>query len=245
VATTPEARRAEVIKALLLTGAVKPSGWSSQVDRPLDRHFGAGRVRVDRSHAILAAGRAQPRASVDGEDGAASDTSTAGASAGWDFRSPSAGDELVYELVVPDAGMELTVSAVWHRRVAGNVSREAGTGRPRWNDFSRVADFDLLLEHAVEDGTWVAAGASRSRVDNVEHIHLPTAEAGRYRLTVSRRDRHADAWGVAVAWLAAPEAGQAADAPEVDDAGEADEADEAPEVDEAADAGAAAVDGDE
>lgn len=198
VRTDPEARRAEVIKALLLSGAVKPDGWTSTIERPLDRFFGAGRVRVDRSHAILAAGRITPRESQ------ASEETGSRPSAGWDFRAASPGESLVYELSVPDDGSALTVSAVWHRRVAGNLSRDPATGRPRWNDFARIANFDLTLEHLSPDGSWQPAGESRSGVDNLEHLYLPAPRPGVYRLTVQRQDRHADAWDAAVAFLAAP-----------------------------------------
>ncbi len=206
VQATPEVRRAEVVKAVLLTGAVKPEGWSADTERPLDRHFGAGRMRIDRSYAVLAAGRAVPRTSD------AAESASHPRAAGWDFRALDVGGDAVYEVEVPDDGSTLSITAVWHRRVAGNLSRDPATGRPRWNDFARVADFDMTLAHQADDGTWQPAGESRSRVDNVEHIHLPTAEPGLYRLTVQRQDRHADAWDVAIAFLAAPPASVSTDA---------------------------------
>lgn len=196
--TNPQACRAQTIKALLLTGAQKPEDWSCTPDRPLDPRFGAGRLRVDQSHAIFEAGRAQPR--KPGDENAQGPQYAAGPPSGWDVQAVDLGRTLVYDLQVIEDGTPLTATVVWNRRVAGNLSREAGSGKPRWNDFARVADFDLRLERLDGEGRWTLVAQSISRVDNVEHVYAPAAASGRYRLLVPRLDRHAGPWEVAVAW---------------------------------------------
>ncbi|MCC7146728.1 MAG: hypothetical protein IT443_09800 [Phycisphaeraceae bacterium] len=56
----PDARRAAVIRAVLLAGAQKLPGWKQEAGKPLDGRLGAGRVRVDQSYQILTAGPMSP-----------------------------------------------------------------------------------------------------------------------------------------------------------------------------------------
>ena len=215
---------AEVVKAALLAAAAKPPGWANdpEAGHPLDEHLGAGRVDVDATLRVLeggpvAAGEPIQRA------------------AGWAFAEagPGGGEELTWELDLPvDAG-PLSVVATWHRRIAGRtVKARLGDGGPvvtRWLTAPRLADLDLVLERLDAGGAASAREviASRSRVDNVEHLFWPETPAGRYRLRVVRAQGQ-EPWDVAVAWRLRP-AGEVAIEPEPEPEAQREEPEPGPE----------------
>ncbi|BAM05015.1 hypothetical protein PSMK_28560 [Phycisphaera mikurensis NBRC 102666] len=197
---------AEVVKAALMAGAAKPPGWSHDpaAGKPLDDHLGAGRVDADAALRVLQGGPLPPGAPI---------RSVAGY--GFAELGAAAGAELAWTLDLPvDAG-PLSVVAVWHRRIAARTIRgRVGGGGPvveRWATAPRLADLDLVLEREVGGGA-SEVQASRSRVDNVEHVLLPSTPRAAYRLRVTRRAA-GEPWDVAVAWRLRP-AGDAAVEPE-------------------------------
>lgn len=181
------ARRPEVIKAVLLSGAEKPEGWRPEPGRPLARHWGAGRVRLDHSYRILTHGPVDPESTTERY--------------GWAFRTvePNAVADVWRLDSAADLGTSI-ITITWHRRVDGRTTRNLVTSGSLWLDIPRLADFDLQLVHIDDRGETHVIGTSQSTIDNVEHLHFPTLPAGRYRIEVTRKDELAEAWGYALAW---------------------------------------------
>jgi hypothetical protein len=157
------------VKALLLTGAVKPADWTHTDTTPLDPNYGAGVLNVFNSYQELAGGRNRPSAS--GLSGAGHAPLTSGtvtnAASGWDYRgiASSATEEGVshYRIVTTGTGALITTLA-WnkgYRRTAIN----------RLDLFVYDAAGDLLAQ-------------SISAVDNVQHIYLTGLGPGAYEIEV-------------------------------------------------------------
>jgi hypothetical protein len=193
------APRAEVIKAVLLAGALKPKGWAPEPGKPLDEHLGAGIVRVDRSYKVLMAGPSEP--------------DVIASMRGWAFDSLKPGDRRTYDLEFATAVDDLSLVLVWHRRIDGRRATHLLTGHPIWLNTPRLANLDLRLvrvdadasDHGVTDGalTPELPMESSSAIDNVEHVFAQRLPAGRWRIEVTRRDDGLDeAWDYAVAWFA-------------------------------------------
>jgi hypothetical protein len=181
------ARRAEVIKAILMAGADKPQGWKPAPGKPLDEHLGAGRVRFDRSLEMLEAG--QPSGGQITRR------------CGWQFASLRPGEKAALEFDSPGGLGELSVMLVWHRRIEGRLAQDLATRRMHWLDTPRLANFDLLL-HATDDaGATQQVARSAGTIDNVEHLWQRDLPAGRYRIEVVRQpDEIDEAWDYALAW---------------------------------------------
>lgn len=194
----PGAQRAEVIKAVLLAGAVKPQGWAPEPGKPLDEHLGAGIVRVDRSYKILMAGPSEPDA--------------AAGVRGWSFDSLKPGGRRTYDLELATAVDDLSLVLVWHRRIDGRRATHLLTGNPIWLNTPQLANLDLRLTRVDIDAMdrGLAEGAvapelrleSSSTIDNVEHVFAQHLPAGRYQIEVNRRDGLDEEWDYAVAWFA-------------------------------------------
>ncbi|MEM9418648.1 MAG: S8 family serine peptidase [Planctomycetota bacterium] len=187
------ANRAEVIKAALLSGATKPEGWQPLPDQPLDSHLGAGVVNVDRSLRILAAGPAKPGEQIK-------------RLSGWSFPTLKKDATASYALKLPIDTGPATFTITWHRRIDGRVAigvrKETQEKVAVWLDGPRLIDLDLRLISII-DGQESVLATSTSRVDNVEHIHVPSLAKGEYRIEIVRDAEHNELeedWDVALAW---------------------------------------------
>ncbi|NBC10417.1 MAG: hypothetical protein GVY24_01615 [Planctomycetes bacterium] len=186
------AARSELIKAVLMAGAIKPEGWAREPGKPLDEHLGAGMVRLDRSLAILRGGQAKP--------------GTVRQRYGWDFGQAGADQTVGYTFDVRQSLGPASIMLVWNRRIDGRtiIAMPKGATRPikGWVHAPRLADFDLRLLEINDAGEAVEMQLSASALDNVEHLYLPVLVPGRYRLEVIRRSDDApDAfWDYALAW---------------------------------------------
>ncbi len=182
----PDAGRSEVIKAVLMAGASKSRKWRAKAGKPLDEHLGAGVVRFSYSYAVLRAGPTVQGAELEDY--------------GWDFQSLEPGGTWVYELNLQQAMGEVSVVLVWNRRIDGRQVEDLVTGKSRWLDTPRLADFDL--KWSVTDGQerGQVLSESASKVDNVEHVYLKQVPSGRHRLIVTRADERDEAWDFAIAW---------------------------------------------
>ncbi|MBB6429397.1 S8 family serine peptidase [Algisphaera agarilytica] len=190
----PTANRAEVIKAALLSGATKPEGWEPLPGQPLDNHLGAGVVHLDRSLRILAAGPANPGEQIK-------------RLAGWSFPTVKQDATASYRLKLPIDTGPASFTITWHRRIDGRVAiatrKDTQEKLAVWLDGARIADLDLRLISIDGDQESVLA-ESTSRVDNVEHIHVPSLAKGEYRLEIVRDPAHNELeedWDVALAWV--------------------------------------------
>lgn len=193
------AARAELIKAVLMAGAVKPAAWAPADGKPLDEHFGAGVVNIDHALTILRAGQTPPGQVRQRH--------------GWDVRAAHADATYRYHLDVRDALGPVSIMLTWHRRIDGRtiIAMPRGASQPirAWINAPRLADFDLRLIEVRDDGSERVMLHSASRIDNVEHLYLPVMLPGRYRLDVVRQpDDHDDpTWDYALAWRIEDEAG--------------------------------------
>jgi len=200
------AGKAEVIKAVLLTGAVKPRAWKPKPGKPLDEHLGAGVVHFDHSLQILQAGPADP--------------GRLPKRMGWDFRkiNPDQTHAYTFQLAAPMG--EASVTLVWNRRItslsaggegarnSGNSEgspseskKKSGGGGGGWLGLPRTADLNLRLIHIDDRGDEHDLAVSESRIDNVEHLYLKGLSPGRYRLEVTRRaTTYNEPWDYALAW---------------------------------------------
>lgn len=182
----PPAARSELIKAVLMAGAVKPPSWQPHPEKPLDEHLGAGMVRFDNSYVIHASGQFAPGRLVGRR--------------GWDVRSLSHDGTVSYPFVAGAPMGEYSLMVVWNRRVDGRVITDLQTDQPRWIDDARLANFDLRLLRIDSNGSETVIVDSLSTVDNIEHIYLPEIDKGRYRIDLNRTDRHQEEWEYAIAW---------------------------------------------
>ena len=182
----PAARRPETIKAVLLAGADKPPGWTRQPGKPLAQHYGAGRVRLDRSYHILKLGPVEP--------------GLVNSRYGWGFRSVEPGASQTWRFDCPAELGQASIVLTWHRRIDGQIVQDPVSGEACWIAQPRLADFDMSLVRVDDDGVCQTVASSAGRLDNVEHIYLARTLPGRYRLEVTRRDMLEEAWDCAIAW---------------------------------------------
>lgn len=199
------AGKAEVIKAVLLVGAVKPISWQPAPGKPLDEFIGAGVLHFDNSLKVLQAGPApesktpQTEASGDGET--SDDLTRLPNRMGWDFRAIQPEQTHAYTFGLQAPMGEASIILTWHRRIGSVKTDEAGGRGSIWYGLPRLADLDLHLYHTDENGDEHELAVSNSRVDNVEHIYLKHLDPGRYRLEVSRPEAiHDEPWDYALAW---------------------------------------------
>lgn len=184
-----DARRPEVIKAVLLAGASKRPfpGWENAAT-PLDPHWGAGQLDVVASYRILAAG---------GQAAGTAQRAAPVARRGWSLAAVESAAPAVYALSIPADGSGAEFSAVltWNRLVAETVAGDPGS---ETYTYAAAALPDLALQLADSSGTPI--DLSDSPVDNVEHLYRAVLPPGGYYLTVSSAST--DPTTFALAWRA-------------------------------------------
>jgi hypothetical protein len=156
------------VKALLLTGAVKPSGWTHTAAAPLDHKYGAGVVNVFNSWTDLAAGRIPPVATGLARNHLPLTNGTAvAAPRGWDYRtfvsSPSEHGVSHYRFTTSATGA-LIATLVWNRQ-------------------ERRIKINRLYLY-LYDSTGHLLASSTSIVDNVQHLYVASLPPATYELEV-------------------------------------------------------------
>jgi len=174
------------VKALLLNGAVKPSGWTNNytgtndsytylaptanATTPLDPRYGAGIVNLANSYANLLAGRT------------AASTTPIAQKEGWDFSSISSGTTntaiYTFDLSSASQAYDLTSTLVWNAQVQSLVTIEPTVTYITYNE--TLNNLDLMLYNSAD--TLVASSAST--VDNVQQIFSLNLTPGTYHLEV-------------------------------------------------------------
>jgi len=202
-----EAESPEVIKAILMAAAIHEGAngqaWTNGAsqsgsdrgitDQPLDATVGAGHLDVNHAHLLMASGQ---------QAGAASGEAPA-ARAGWSLETISPGEQRSWLFESAGITSEFSALVTWNRTIANNFA-----------SFS-LADFNLELLRLTPEGITALTGsrgvdcfdagavASRSTVDNVEHLHVTGMQPGRYVLRLTRPD--GDAGGndirAGIAWI--------------------------------------------
>lgn len=158
-------------------GAAESGNDRGLTEQPLDATVGAGHLDVNRSHLVMSAGQ-QP--------GAASGENAAD-QAGWSLESISPGDQRSWLIESAGITQEFAALSTWNRTVANNFGSYT------------LADMDLELLRLTATGEVTSltgyrglnafdAGnvASRSVVDNVEHLYITGLQPGRYILRITR-----------------------------------------------------------
>ena len=165
------------IKALLLNGAVKPSGWTNSSLSPLDARYGSGVVNIYNSYRLLAAGKQSSIASSLVPSGNPHPPIGSVANepdwSGWDFNTNSSStntDSICHYYFnltnsLPREQFTLTTTLVWNRHIHQSV----------------VNNLALYLYNCANSNV---VACSTSLVDNVQHIYLPVLNPGRYDLQV-------------------------------------------------------------
>jgi autotransporter-associated beta strand protein len=173
-----------VIKALLLNGAVKQTGWTHTTTAPLDPIQGAGTVNAYNAYQQLVAGKHSP-ASVNnpavGGPHPANATVNVNSLSGWDSASLTSSTltdsyrDYVFGPAIGAGitGYDLTATLVWNRPLNSFAS-------------NAINNFDLFLYDATASLT-TSIDSSVSTVDNVEEIfHQNLAPGHVYDLEVLR-----------------------------------------------------------
>lgn len=152
-----------VIKSILQTGANKLPGWAATETTPLDFQQGAGQVDIDHSELILSAGCELP--------GWIS-------SIGWTYEEnvAPADTRLYYFILNESTAKRFAATLNWHRKITS-------TGVTRTVDIASLAHLQLEF-YTFANGSFSLLQASRSPIDNLQHICLPTLANGIYILRV-------------------------------------------------------------
>jgi hypothetical protein len=208
LASNPNARKSEVIKAALLAGANHGFNgahpWSNNpatsgptrgvTATPLDPVYGADTVNVDRSHLILTGGERNGVLTIP--------TTFNGNAAGWDFASMASGSTLHYRFRTSATVDKVSILATWHREVPAtfalpsthNFTLELRRLDAASQSFSLVGNSGLPY---FGGGNVV----SQSAVDNLEHLYLTNLVAGTYDIELRRVDGLGGNRDVAIAWI--------------------------------------------
>ncbi len=209
-------RRHEVMKAVLLNSAdkIKDNGdglrlgmtrtiidkqnqdWlTSDVYKnakiPLHAQMGAGHLNASRALQQFSAGQWQGNQPV--------------AALGWDYNTVTANNSVDYVLAKPlKANSFVAVTLTWDRLIEleeknnNQIYEEGEVFRDRG-----LNNLDLYL--VQEGGNNVAACASVSDVDNVEHIFCPVPAAGKYQIRVQYKQQvNEPKQPYALAWWTVP-----------------------------------------
>ena len=159
------ATKPTVIKSVLLTGANKLPGWSrgnpdTTVDderSPLDWKQGAGQLDIDHSELIFSAGEQLP---------------------GWvhwcgwtygESLTPST-DRLYFFYLDETEAKRFAATLTWHRKIRS-------TGFSSTVDIAELPTLELEV-YSFSGTAFNLLQASRSRIDNVQHVALPSIRNG-------------------------------------------------------------------
>ncbi len=177
-ATEAAAVDPRMIKALLLAGASKPSGWTHTTTAPLDPTYGAGIVNAYASYETLTGGQRGPTAV---NTAMTPVTGTAVGSAGWDLDTLTSQTgkavSVSHYLLNVTADSTLSTALTWFRPAGAVIN-----GTPL---ITGINNFDLMLFNSA--GTLV--DSSVSTIDNVEYLYTQNLTPGTYDLEVVKRSQ--------------------------------------------------------
>ena len=175
-ANTNAANDLRTIKALLLNGAVKPTGWTNSPTAPLDARYGAGLVNVFNSWTQLKGGL-HPSIETTSANGTnhppGLNVTNEPVLVGWD------------NAVLTDSGTQDRINHYYFNLTGTNSF--AFTATLAWNrqeNRTAINDLNLFL-YKTSNSNLVAS--SVSTVDNVEHLFLSALPPGRYDLQVLKK----------------------------------------------------------
>jgi len=188
-----DARRPEVIKSILMSGASKEpfASWDRTNTRPIDERFGAGQLNIFNSYFIMDGGQTNGSLGVPTE---------AIGLRGWDYEA-SLSDSAIqsYRLEIGPGGVsDLSVMLNWNMQIIDTdpsdsvfapATQLANLGLSLWDDNETLIDW------------------SNSSVDNVEHLYLEFLATGSYTLRVENHSDFASSFALSWRMTAVPEPG--------------------------------------
>lgn len=185
-----DANKAEVNKAILLSGATKAidydtphpvhgnrwEAWTRTPERPLDFRFGAGIANIKHSYDILAAGPGQVE-----DFGAVGDSLNVGPGPyavsdrnGWAADTVGAGERKIVHF--PVGGLrDFHFTLTWNLEVTqleGGTDYAPNSNFLHYESDTRLADLNLKLVGLGTTGQAWLIDESRSAIDNVEHLYV-------------------------------------------------------------------------
>lgn len=194
-----DARRHEVMKAVLLNGADKIESESLQMSRtlyskqnqtwlesnaysdpdlPLDLEMGAGHLNAFRAYQQFSAGQWSPESSVP--------------NIGWDYNQVKVNSNRDYTIARPlQAGSYASITLTWDRLVELNDENNNNQFDLGENFSDRgLNNLNVFLIPVGNNASAKSACASVSEVDSVEHIFCKIPETGRYKIRVQFAQKH-------------------------------------------------------
>ncbi len=186
----PNSDETVVVKAALMAGATHREGWTNNPTtsgtargvtvKPLDSVYGVDVVNIDRAHQILTG--------LEHNGAATSSAALMVPPAGWDYEQIAVAATRYWKFAVGSTLPELSVVATWSRTQTTSIA------------IPTVANIDLTLFRLGADGVTLEllegdAGAvhygsgnvaSRSAVDNVEHLFVKGLAPGTYVIEARR-----------------------------------------------------------
>lgn len=169
-----------LLKAGLLNGATKTSGWSHTSTAPLDATYGSGVLNVNDSFNQLAGGQHAFSVSNTTSRGTISTSTTfqngLSASQGWDLRSLAGShsrdtvNHYFFDLSSDTGSLSLTATLTWNSITSASTDS--------------INNFDLVL---VNSTTGSIAWQSTSAAYNVEQVYLTGLSGAKYDLQVILR----------------------------------------------------------
>ncbi|MBL8888549.1 MAG: hypothetical protein JNL67_01130 [Planctomycetaceae bacterium] len=191
-ANAADARRPEVIKSILMSGATKEAGmnWDRTNTRPLDETYGAGQLNIRNSYYTMQGGQFNGHLSTP--------TSQIGLN-GWDYESSLAGNtSMFYEFAVGSGGVQdISMMLNWNIQV---TDTDAGA------NFLPAATLSNLSLSLLDSSNNVI-DFSNSPVDNLEHISLSSLNSGTYRMRVDNLSSFSSSFALSWRMTAVPEPG--------------------------------------
>ena len=208
VSLNPNADETAVIKACLLAGANHRVGWTNNpgtsgalrgvTAKPLDSVYGVDVVNIDRAHQVMTGGE------TDGASTMAAATTPVAAS-GWAYEQLPASATRYWRFRVTQTLSELSVIATWHRVQSNSIAVPLTT------------NIDLTLFRLDASGAatpvegdagaaYYASGnvASRSVMDNLEHLYIIGLMPGDYLIEAKRTSGTLGQPSFSLAWYSPP-----------------------------------------
>jgi hypothetical protein len=193
-----DARRPEVIKSILMSGATKEpfAQWNRTETRPLDLRYGAGQLNIYNSYFIMEGGQ------FDGHVGPPSDQIGL---LGWDYQEALAGNDssLYYDFAVGAGGVaDLSVMLNWNIQI-----QDQNADPDLFDPLERLADFSLRLWDSTGGFLDSQIDFSDSSIDNVEHLWSTSLDEGLYTLQVTNHSNFSNSFALSWRMTAIPEPG--------------------------------------
>lgn len=198
--------RAEVIKAVLMAGALRSTSGNvaapditdyrstvgNQTTNGLDRRFGAGQLNVANSYRIIAAG----------EKNSLQDYSAGGGQAGhrgfdYDPRFGGASgtnDLATYYFPVQTSDASFTFALAWNLKIHGGTAYN-------FNSTATLYNLDVQLYDVTNASSPVLVASSASTTENTENIHAVLTAGRSYSVQVKRAaSQPTFDWDYGAAW---------------------------------------------